>query len=400
VIAQLGVGDEVLRVATQIVGIAALATGLGGAIGLLHRWYARLRVPEGLAILVGVSGVSIYLNAIGITTIGALEGVIGGDLLPTTGTVLFNVAVFGLAAVAAAAGGRAGDRLGEAVFGLAGANRIDTDVSTIVRSVGRSTALEIPPVDDIGDAEGYDPLDEATKAAFADQTLLFPRRLTIEELRRRLVERLRIDYGVGYVDVELTADGTVEYLAVGSREAGLGPTLPPGSAAVAVHADPAFAASAGDSVLVYRPTPEGPERVCLAEVRGVAGDVVTLAVDATEAPRFDDGTHYRLATLPVEARPDREFVSLLRAAEETMGVVTVAEDGALASVPVGSLEPAVVAVRSADGVVEAIPGRSRVLDPGDSVYVVARPALLRRLEAAATGAPPVPRAERAAADDD
>ena len=399
-IAQLGVGDEVLRVATQIAGIAALATSLGGAIGLLHRWYARLRVPEGLAILVGVSGVSLYLNAIGITTIGALEGVIGGDLLPTTETVLFNVAVFGLAAVAAAAGGRGGDRLGEAVFGLAGANRIDTDVSTIVRSVGRSTAVEIPPVDDIGDAEGYDPLDEATKTAFADQTLLFPRRLTVEELRRRLVERLRTDYGVGYVDVELTADGTVEYLAVGSREAGLGPTLPPGSAAVAVHADPAFAASAGDSVLVYRPTPEGSERVCPAEVRGVAGDVVTLAVDAAEAPRFDDGNHYRLVTLPVEARPDREFVSLLRAAEETMGVVTVAEDGGLAGVPVGSLEAAVVAVRPAEGAVEAIPGRSRVLDPGDSVYVVARPALLRRLEAAATGAAPVPRAERAAADDD
>jgi hypothetical protein len=400
VIAQLGLGDEVLRVATQIAGIAALATGLGGAIGLLHRWYARLRVPEGLAILVGVSGVSLYLNAIGITTIGALEGVIGGDLLPTTETVLFNVAVFGLAAVAAAAGGRGGDRLGEAIFGLAGANRIDTDVSTIVRSVGRSTAVEIPPVDDIGDAEGYDPLDEATKAAFADQTLLFPRRLTVEELRRRLVERLRTDYGVGYVDVELTADGTVEYLAVGSREAGLGPTLPPGSAAVAVHADPAFAASAGDSVLVYRPTPEGPERVCPAEVRGVAGDVVTLAVDAAEAPRFDDGTHYRLVTLPVESRPDREFVSLLRAAEETMGVVTVAEDGGLAGVPVGSLEAAVVAVRPAEGAVEAIPGRGRVLAPGDSVYVVARPALLRRLEAAATGEAPVARAERTAADDD
>ena len=398
-ILQAGLGDDVLRIATQIVGIAVLAGGLGGGIGLLHRWYARLRVPEGLAILVGVSGVSLYLNAIGITTIGALEGVIGGGLLPTTEAVLFNVGVFALAAVAAAVGGRGGDRLGEAVFGLTGASRIETDVSTIVRSVGRSTTVELPAVEDVADAEGYDPVGEEAKAAFAGQTLLFPRRLTLDELRKRLVERLRTDYGVGYVDVELTEEGVVEYLAVGSRESGLGPTLPPGSAAVAVRADPAFAASAGDVVQVYRPGDDGPERVCLAEVRGVAGDVVTLSVDAAEAPSLNTETRYRLVTLPVEPRPDREFVSLLRAAEETMGVVTVTADGTLTGVPVGSLEVAVAAIRPAGGSVETIPSRSRILAAGDSIYVVARPALLRRLEAAARGEAPAPTGDGAAADD-
>lgn len=382
---QLALGDDLLRVVARLVGIALLAGGLAAGIGALHRWYARSRVPEGLAVLVGVSGVSLYLNAVGITTLGALQGVIDTSALPTAQSVLFNVAAFGLAAVTAAAGGRAGDRLGEAVVGLAGAGRIDTDVSAIVRSVGRSTTVELPAAADVADAEGYDPVDEATKAKLAGQTLVFPRRLTVDELRRRLVERLRTDYGVGYVDVELTEEGVVEYLAVGSREAGLGPTLPPESAALAVRADPAFAASPGDVVQVYRPTPEGPERICLAEVRGVAEDVVTLAVDAAEAPILDSETRYRLVTLPVEPRPDREFVSRLRVAEETMGVVTVAADAALVGVPVGSLDVAVAAVRPSGGAVEPIPSRSRVLAAGDTVYAVARPALLRRLETTARG---------------
>jgi hypothetical protein len=183
------------------------------------------------------------------------------------------------------------------------------------------------------------------------------------------------------VDVELTEEGVVEFLAVESREAGLSPTLPPESAAVAILADLAFAASPGDVVQVYRPGEDGPERVCVAEVRGVAEGVVTLVVDVVEAPKFDGETRYRLVTLPVEPRPDREFVSLLWAAEETMGVVTVAEGGSLVGVPV-----------------ETIPSRSRVLAASETVYAVARPALLRRLEAAACGEAPVPLAESTSDD--
>jgi Trk K+ transport system NAD-binding subunit len=89
--------------------------------------------------------------------------------------------------------------------------------------------------------------------------------------------------------------------------------------------------------------------------------------------------------MPVEPRIDREFASLLRAADETMGAVTVTEGGSLVDVPIGALDVAVVAVRPTDGPVEAIPSRDRTLAPGETVFAVASPAQLRRLEAAASG---------------
>jgi hypothetical protein len=153
----------------------------------------------------------------------------------------------------------------------------------------------------------------------------------------------------------------------------------------------------GDVVQVYRTTAEGAERVTGAEVRGVDEDVVTLAVDAAEADRLDAETRYRLLTMPVEPRADREFASLLRTAEETMGVVTVTEGSSLVGVPVGALDVAVVAIRPADGAVEAIPSRDRTLTAGETVFAVAAPSLLRRLETAAAAGEPTP---LAAADDD
>ncbi|MFC7175940.1 TrkA C-terminal domain-containing protein [Halosegnis marinus] len=149
-----------------------------------------------------------------------------------------------------------------------------------------------------------------------------------------------------------------------------------------MRADPAHAASAGDLVQVYRTGADGPERVALAELRGTAGDVATLAVDTADADALAAEERYRLATLPVEPRSDREFASLLRAADETMGVVTLAEGSDLVGTPVGAVDAAVVAVRGHGGL-EPIPSRSRVLAAGDDLYVIAAPSRLRRLDAAA-----------------
>lgn len=379
---QIPIDQSLLRVLARIAGLVVISGALGAGVGLVHRWYADERVPEGLAVLVGLAGVALSLN----TTI-ALGEVIGGDL-DALGieAALLNVVVFVAAGVVASAGGRAGDRLGTSVLALSGARAVEQDVSAIVRTVGRVITVELPDdAEAIGDIEGYDPVASDVKAKLAGETLVFPRRLTVEKLRERFVARLRTDYGVGHVDVDLTDDGRIEYLALGSREAGLGPTLPPETAALAVRADPAFAASSGDVVQVW--TTGGadgkPERVATAEVRGTAGDVVTLAVDAAETGRFDPEASYRLVTLPVEPRADREFASLLRAAEETLSAVTVAEGSALTATPVGALDVAVVAVRGVDNAVEAIPSRSRGLAPGETVYAVARPDALRRLEAAA-----------------
>lgn len=388
---------DVLPLLARLGGLVVISGGLAAGIGIVHRWYASDRVPEGLAVLVGLSGVALSLN----TTI-ALGEVIGGDLdALALEVVLLNVAAFLAAALAASGGGRAGDRLGQSVLRLSGARAGigDDDVSAIVRSVGRVITVDLPDdADDIRDMDGYDAVAPGVKAKLAGKTLTFPRRLTVEELRERFVARLETDYGIGHVDVDLTEGGEVEYLAVGSRAAGLGPTLPPETAALAVRADPPFAASPGDVVQIWRTgagsdagtssdtepgSDTGPERVTTAEVRGTAGDVVTVAVDAAETGLLDSNETYRLLTLPVEPRADREFASLLRAAEETMAVVTVAEGSALSGTPVGGLDVAVLAVRSGENVLETIPPGSRVLAAGERLYVVARPDVIRRLEEAA-----------------
>ncbi|MFC7079608.1 TrkA C-terminal domain-containing protein [Halorussus caseinilyticus] len=359
----------------RVVGLTLLASGVATGVGVLYRFYAREEIPEGLAVLVGLGVVGGWLN-----TATALRQFLGtGETIPPPGVVAVNVAAFALGAGAAAVGARSGARVIADAFSLTR----EGDVGRLVQSVGRFVTVELP--EEIDDIDGYEPLDSETAETLAGASLRFPRGLTVAELRERLVARLRDDYGVGHVDVELADDGTVEYLAAGGRAVGLGPTLAPGTVAVAVRADPAFSASAGDLVQVWRSgatDDDAPvERVATAELRATVGDVATLALDA--ATDLEPDAAYRLVTLPVEPRADREFSARLRAADETVGAVTLVADSPLVGAPVGSIDATVVAVRDAEGV-ETIPADHRLLAPGDTLYVVARPDLLRKVETAAS----------------
>ncbi|WP_128476465.1 cation:proton antiporter regulatory subunit [Halorussus pelagicus] len=378
----------------RIVGLAALSGGVATVVGVLYRTYAREEIPEGLAVLVGLGVVGGWLN-----TTTALRQFLGtGETVPSLEVVAVNVAAFALGAGAAAVGARSGSRVIADALSLAG----EGDVGRFVQSVGRFVTVDLP--EEIGDIDGYEPLDAETADSLSGTSLRFPRGLTVAQLRERLVERLRDDYGVGHIDVELDDDGSVEYLAAGGRAVGLGPTLAPGTVAVAVRADPAFSASAGDLVQVWRrgespgdgsadgsgdasapdDDSERPARVATAELRAAVGDVVTLALDADAAADLDLDATYRLVTLPTEPRADREFSARLRSADETVGAVTLAADSPLVGAPVGSLAATVVAVRDAHGV-ETIPGDDRLFAPDDTLYVVARPDLLRKVETAAGG---------------
>ena len=432
----LAVGGDLLVDLARTIVLAIAAATAGVVAGLIHRWYAGERVPDGLAVLVGLSVVAIYLN-----TAGALGEVIGGELeLLALDAVVFNTVTFFIAGIAAVAGGRIGDRIGGGLFAVSGRTHIDRDVTRIVRTVGRVTTVELP--EEIGDIDGYEPVDAAMKAKLSGHALVFPRRLTVGDLRARFAERLRTDYGVGHVDVDFADDGTIEYLALGGRESGIGSTLPPGSAAVAVRADPPNDASPGDSVQVWTTpgpdtdihpgadsdsgsdsdsdadsnpgadlsfdpvsgtnaagspgattaeadtgTNESPRRVTNAEIRGTAGDIVTIAVDEPDVHRLETDRRYRLVTLPVGPRADRAFAAQLRTAEETMGVVSVGEGSAIAGSAIGALDIAVVAVRTADGEIVAIPNRGRAVAAGETLYAIARPDQLRKLETAAAAAP-------------
>ncbi|WP_340100964.1 potassium transporter TrkA [Salinibaculum salinum] len=367
--------SQVSELIAQLSGLAIFAGTLAAIAAFVYRWYVREEIPRGLALLVGLSGVAVYLN-----TTTALGQVIGGSSAPTEIEVaLFNIVAFLAGAGGATLGHRAGDWFGTELFLDEGLDDRESDVGRLVQSVGRAISVELPA--DIDDVVGYDPIPAETKETLAGKTFMFPRRLTVDELRDRLVTRLKTDYGVGHVDIELAADGTVEYLALGSRAAGIGPTLPPATNAVAIRADPAFAASAGDLVQVWETDPM--RRVLTAELRGVAEDTVTIAIDAADTQKIDPTTEYRLVTLPVEDRPDREFASLLRAADETFSSVTVEAGSPLHGLPIGALDLLVVAVKPDAEKPRALADPSTVLAPGDVVFAIARPDALRRLEVAA-----------------
>jgi len=374
---QSGLPDiSLLQLTAELLVVGIAAATAAGLVALAYRWYVRERVQTGLGVLFGLSVVAVYLG-----TTGALGAVISGqEGVLAAEDVLPNLAFFAVGAAGSSIGIRVGDAVGTDLFAATGGKKIDRDVSEIAQTVGRVTLVRLP--EEIEDIVGYDPMPEATKETLADRRFLFPRRLTRADVRDRLVSRLKADYGVGHIDLELDDDGDVRYLAVGSRAAGIGPTLPPATNAVAIHADPAHAASAGDLVQVWERDPLN--RVLTGELRGLAGDVVTVAIDAGDTPKLDSETEYKLVTLPVQDRPDREFASLLRAAEETMATVTVTADSELVGTTVGELGVTVVAITREGASAEAIPSRERVLSAGDIVYAIAKPESLRQLEGAAT----------------
>lgn len=365
--------------AITLVTFVVLAAVAAGAGSVVYRWYFRTAIPDGVAILLGVSIVALYLNT---TSLGSLAGAEDAQLLTVEG-VVFNVVALGLAATVSPVGRYLGDRVAVDVFALSGIEGIDGKTSRIVRTVGRMTPVTLPPADGIEDMDTYEPVPVEKKAEIAERTLLFPRKLTVEELRDRLVERVKDDFGVGHVDVDVAADGTVGYFAVGSRATGLGPTLAPGRAAVALSADPPNNATAGDMVQVWRTDTE-PERVATGELRAVAGDVATLALDESDAATLSVEGGYRLVTLPAEPQADREFASLLRNADETMATVTVTADGGLVGTAVGDVTAVVAAVRSAEGTVQAIPARAYTFAAGDTAFLVGRSDAIRQFESAAT----------------
>jgi hypothetical protein len=359
----------------ELFGLALSAAAVGGVAAAVYRWYAHDRLPEGIAILLGLTVVATWLN----TSVALSQAIVGSSGLLAPETAAYTIVAFVVGGISADVARRFGDRLAARTFTFAGGD-LD-DVTRLVTTGKRPVSVTLP--EQVGDIDGYDPVDPETKTAIEGETLLFPRNLTIAQLRDRLTTRLRDDYGVGAVDLQVAEDGTVEYLAVGSRAVGLGQTLPPGSVAVVVRADPPFTASPGDLVQVWSDEDE-PSRLLTAELRAAVEDVVTLVVDESEAERLSPDGRYRLVTLPAERRADQEFASLLRAAEETMTAAEVGAGSGLDGTPVGALSVTVAAIQGEAGL-EPIPGRERVLRAGETVFAIATPAALRSFEAAATG---------------
>ena len=359
----------------RVIGLALLSGFVAGSVAFLFRWRTGIQLPEGPALLLGLGAVGVYLN----TRIVLIQflGTDGGLL--TRSSIIVNLVILIVSAVTASAGWRVGDRLGAAEQVR---NRFRPDLSPFVRATGRLIAVEIPT--QINDIDGYDPVTDETKDQIAGETYNFSRGLTVERLEEALTTRLRTDHDIAHVDVELSVDGTVEYLAVGRRASGIGPALPPGMSATAIRADPAFGASPGDTIQIWNGT--AGERVGAAELRATAGQIATVSARADVIEKLDPHTNYRLMTLAVDERIDRVFMGMLRRADETMGVAEITAGATLVGMTVGELGLSVIAIKDTTGTTETIPSRDREFVAGDSIFVIGHPTKLRRVEAAATGA--------------
>lgn len=362
----------VVQIGYQLVGLALLSAGIAAVSAFLFRWRTGNQLPDGAALLLGLGSVAVYLNG----RIALVQFLGGGEEILDPLVIGVNLAILVASAITALAGWQLGDRYGRS-------RRLrysfNPRISPFVRATGRFIVLELP--EEIADIDGYDPVSPTVKSDIAGKSYSFSRGLTVEELRSALTTKLRKEYGVAHADVELTVEGEVTFFAVGGREAGIGPTLPPSAAATAIVADPALTASPGDTVQIWR----GEKRVGTAELRATAGTTATVSARQTIIESLDPETQYRLMTLPVDERADRLFASMLRQADETMSSFTVADDAALVGESIGALGLTVIAVEGPDGATETIPQRGREIQAGERLFVIGHPRQLRRVEVSATG---------------
>ncbi|MFB6187628.1 MAG: cation:proton antiporter regulatory subunit [Halobacteriaceae archaeon] len=336
---------------------------------IIYRWYTRNRIQLGLAILLALATVVLYLNVM--TALG--EVVKGQESHLSTQIVFMNLIVLATSATIAPLALRIGDRIAIAILAVSGVRILEGTVGSFAKTVGGVTTVQLP--DKIEDLDNYDPVPQDIKDKLVGKSLVFPRSVSVDELKERLVTRLKEEYDIGFVDVEISSAGEITYLGVGQRLAGLGHTLSPGMAAVAIKGDPPNSASSGDRVQLWT-TGENPQRVTTAEIRATQDDVVTIVLDETEAKSLTQDT-YNLVTLPTDTQPEREFVSILRASEETMQIHTVEENSKLIGQTIGDIPISVIAVSREEEFVP-IPPRKYSISKNDTLYIVASAEEFRR----------------------
>lgn len=366
----------------SVLAMAILAFFIATGVGVLYQLMMDGTAPWHVPVIVGVGAVGLWMNTAD-TIVQFMEQTVAQEPLLLQNMATNSSAILA-AAVSALLGGRIGDGLAPNVRALSGATETEREVNRVVRTIGRFITVTLPKESEIDDIEWYEPVPDDTKGAFAGVEFLFPRGLTVEELHGRIVERLRSDYGVGYVDLELDEDGTITHLGVGSRAAGIGPTLPPRQGAVAVEATPPPEASPGDRVHVWASDDGEPRRIGRAELRAADDGLVTLIADVRLMDALEQSATYDLVTLPSTTRPELEFASLLRAANETMDAVTIDQGSPLAGIPVGGLAMPVVAIRDPDRTIHTAPPREHRCGAGSTVYVIGRPDDLRKFRVAAS----------------
>ncbi|RQG93124.1 hypothetical protein EA462_02665 [Natrarchaeobius halalkaliphilus] len=369
---QVVVTEWTVTALLNVFGFGLLASVAGATIAFGYRRYSTRPAPLGVGILIGIGVVGVWLNGVGLQQ----TTVIDETPLFHHATATYFLGAFVVGAVGADGGRRIGDALARDVFEIrcvVGSN----ERLTFARSARLSIAVDLPGT--VGDLAGYPPVDEAVKQSIAGETVLFPHDLSDTVLESRLERHIEREYDVDYARVTLETNGTVEHVLVGRRPAGIGSTVPPGSVAVCVRADPPGRASAGDPIELWSTEKGSTSLRGTGTLRATTDESVTVSLEEDVAGELDVETRYRLVIRPTASSQVYELASVLRATDETIVSVSVTVNGPLETEFVGWL-PGTVLVLHRDGEVIPFPRDRVTLEASDELYVLGTPSELRLLE--------------------
>ncbi|OYR68734.1 potassium channel family protein [Halorubrum ezzemoulense] len=398
---------------------------VAGALGFVFKYVTDVTIP-GLGVVVlslAIAGVNGGLLALNDETIRSSERA------PAILTAIVVVLMISLYAHAQ------GDRLGASAPKRISLKQLrDRTLSTdVIELVGGRGRVSVEVAGEVTDIEGYPPLPADTRAAILDGDWTFPADLPLAELEDRFAERLRTEFDLADVSVQIDEQARATVSAAPPTGA-LSKRVPAGKRAVSVSALVPTGIARGDVVRVITPDIGVEGAVIAAQSSGKpepgagaastvvppAGDDadsedfrtdggetdvpsppaataptttggegrVTLAVDRSEATDLLRADRGRVLVLSRGTRREYELTALLRRAGKRFRKVTVAAGGPLDGHTIGEAEVreaydvAVLAARHDSW--RVAPDGTQPLSAGDDLFVVgSRDALDRFAEVAA-----------------
>ncbi|OYR60981.1 potassium transporter TrkA [Halorubrum ezzemoulense] len=398
---------------------------VAGTLGFVFKYVTDVTIP-GLGVVVlslAIAGVNGGLLALNDETIRSSERA------PAILTAIVVVLMISLYAHAQ------GDRLGASAPKRISLKQLrDRTLSTdVIELVGGRGRVSVEVAGEVTDIEGYPPLPADTRAAILDGDWTFPADLPLAELEDRFAERLRTEFDLADVSVQIDEQARATVSAAPPTGA-LSKRVPAGKRAVSVSALVPTGIARGDVVRVITPDIGVEGAVIAAQSSGKpepgagaastvvppAGDDadsedfrtdggetdvpsppaataptttggegrVTLAVDRSEATDLLRADRGRVLVLSRGTRREYELTALLRRAGKRFRKVTVAAGGPLDGHTIGEAEVreaydvAVLAARHDSW--RVAPDGTQPLSAGNDLFVVgSRDALDRFAEVAA-----------------
>lgn len=282
---------------------------------------------------------------------------------------------------------------------------ISRDLADLVRD---GSEVRVRVFGEVADMEGYPPLSEELRAQLRNVEFTFPADLRLEELESRMAQRLKTEYDLGDVDVNIDERGTATLVAA-PPFSGLSKRIKDGRHAVSLSGLIPTGLARGDEVTIITPNAQVRGTVVSARTDGEATNVadetpsieplsnedasdddempkpvraptttggegrITVAVTRTDVQPLLRASDSKVVVESRGTRREYEAVSMLRRAGRRFRRVTVGAKSPHSGRTIGSIhaedDVSVLALRTEDGWQIAPEGQRR-LDVGDELFTV------------------------------